>query len=80
MMTVMHGLSTSPMQGFSLLVLVLMNSALGMVDTEQVIDEEGISMIMVNCVLVSYLCLQLTVDNILFILCCRDETFPPILY
>jgi hypothetical protein len=41
MMTLMHGLSTSPMQGLSLLAPVLMNSVLGMGDTEQVLDEEG---------------------------------------
>ena len=48
MMTIVYGLSTSPVQGFSLLVLALMSSVLGMVDIEQVIDEEGIIMIMVN--------------------------------
>lgn len=42
MMALMHGLSTSPMQGFSLLVLVLMNSVLVMGDIEQVLDVEGI--------------------------------------
>jgi hypothetical protein len=42
MMTLMHGLSTSPMQGFSLLALVLMNSVLVMGDIEQVLDKEGI--------------------------------------
>ncbi|KAI5387300.1 uncharacterized protein LOC127107705 isoform X2 [Lathyrus oleraceus] len=42
MMPLMHGLSTSPMQGFFLLVLVLMNSVLVMGDIEQVLDGEGI--------------------------------------
>lgn len=48
MIAIMDALSTSPRQGLYLLVLVLMNSVLAMVDTEQVIDEEGNYMTMVN--------------------------------
>lgn len=48
LMVILHALNTSPMQGLYLLVLVLMSSVLAMVDIEQVIDEEGINMIMIN--------------------------------